>query len=594
MSIRFRLLLLLACLTALAFLAIDMTAGILIHRAVVDRIVGEARSDARDLEGRLEARWPSSPEEADLWADETAAALKLPVTLVGPAGRVLGDSQVPLRDLTGLPNWLARPEIAEAARSSTGVSLYQGAGADGEVWYLAQRVGPAEAPKGFIRLAIPTAEQADLSRSYRLPLSLVSLLSLGLIGAVAYRFVGRLSRPIEELHRRADDVASGQYDLPLSRGSDDGVGRLASAVERMRRSMVDQIGRTESQRRLLASILGGIREGILVVNRERRVLLMNDSLRETFRVPRDVVEGTPMVQVVWDRSVLDAYDEALRLDANVRRRISIPDGRSFELTIVPFTSGAGAPAGAIGLFFDITRLDALEKVRRDFVADISHELRTPLSSVRAAAETLLAGALSEPADAERFLGILTENTARMAAILSDLTDLSLIETGAISLSQVSIDLAEAVRDAVAAISARAEARQVTVETRVPAGLVLRADRRRLDQILVNLLDNAVKFNRKGGAVIVSARRDGAKIVLTVEDTGPGIPPDVLERIFNRFFRVDRSRSQEVPGTGLGLAIVRHLVRLHGGEIHAENREAVGARFIIGLPVAGGPEQPLPE
>lgn len=301
-----------------------------------------------------------------------------------------------------------------------------------------------------------------------------------------------------------------------------------------------------------------------------------------------------MVQVVWDRSVLDAYDEALRLDANVRRRISIPDGRSFELTIVPFTSGAGAPAGAIGLFFDITRLDALEKVRRDFVADISHELRTPLSSVRAAAETLLAGALSEPADAERFLGILTENTARMAAILSDLTDLSLIETGAISLSQVSIDLAEAVRDAVAAISARAEARQVTVETRVPAGLVLRADRRRLDQILVNLLDNAVKFNRKGGAVIVSARRDGAKIVLTVEDTGPGIPPDVLERIFNRFFRVDRSRSQEVPGTGLGLAIVRHLVRLHGGEIHAENREAVGARFIIGLPVAGGPEQPLPE
>ena len=351
----------------------------------------------------------------------------------------------------------------------------------------------------------------------------------------------------------------------------------------MRRALIDQIGRAESERRLLASILSGLREGILVVDQGKELLLMNEAFRRTFGITRVVPEGTPMIQIVWERAVQEAYEEALTHKTYVSRRIAIPGNRSFELAVVPFTDAAGREAGAIGLFFDVSRMEVLEKVRREFVADISHELRTPLSSLKASVETLIGGAISEPAEASRFLGILMKNASRMEAILNDLTDLSLIETGAIALSPAPVDLGTAVREAVASMVPRATSRQVAIDIDIPPGVTLIADRRRLDQILVNLLDNAVKFNRKGGMVTIGGRREGQKVILRIDDTGPGIPPDALDRVFHRFYRVDRARSHEVPGTGLGLAIVKHLVRLHGGDIRAENREPGGTRFILEFP-----------
>jgi two-component system phosphate regulon sensor histidine kinase PhoR len=264
-----------------------------------------------------------------------------------------------------------------------------------------------------------------------------------------------------------------------------------------------------------------------------------------------------------------------------------------ELTVVPFADAGGRLTGAIGLFFDVSRLEALERVRRDFVADISHELRSPLASVRAAVETLQTGALAEPRDAEAFLSILEKNAARMGAILDDLTDLSLIETGAIELQPERVDLGVAVRETITGLAPRAAARQVQVVTEVPDGLSLRADRRRLDQILTNLVDNAIKFNRQGGGVMVRAAAAGAGVRIAVEDAGPGIPPDALERIFHRFYRLDRSRSRDIPGTGLGLAIVKHLIRLHGGSVRAENKEGGGARFIVELPGEPPPGAAIP-
>jgi two-component system phosphate regulon sensor histidine kinase PhoR len=322
-----------------------------------------------------------------------------------------------------------------------------------------------------------------------------------------------------------------------------------------------------------------------VVDGSRHVLLTNAALRSSLRLAGEVPEGTPLVQVIWDRDVVESFEEALATGREVRRRVATPDGVSFELTVVRLDDVAGRGPGAIGLFFNVTRLDALERVRRDFVADISHELRTPLASIRAAVETLEGGAIHEPADAARFLEILSKNAARMGAILDDLTDLSLIETGSIQMSPAAVDLAAAVSEAAGVVAGRAAARQVSLACDIPPGVRVLADRRRLDQVLLNLLDNAVKFNRSGGAVRVTAVREEGRARLMVDDTGPGIPPQALERIFNRFYRLDRSRSREIPGTGLGLAIVKHLVRLQGGDIRAENLPETGARFILVLPLA---------
>ncbi|MGH9388752.1 MAG: ATP-binding protein, partial [Vicinamibacteria bacterium] len=335
----------------------------------------------------------------------------------------------------------------------------------------------------------------------------------------------------------------------------------------MTRSLVAQIGALSSEKRLRDAILGGMKEGIIVVDSDRRVLLCNRSLRSI--LPMTIAEpaGRPLVEVVRDTSVVDAFSTALRTGEEVRTvvQIALAPPRSFELTVAPLTDAEGARVGVLGIFFDITKLTALEGVRREFMADVSHELRTPLTSVKAFVETLLSGGMEDPENRGRFLDIVQKNADRMEAILDDLTDLSRIETGAIRLEPEPIELAPLVNELFESLRHRTAARNLQVTVEVPEGTFLTADRRRLEQILLNLADNAIKFNRAGGAVRLRASRAEASggsgmLRIEVEDTGNGIPTESIEKVFNRFYRVDRSRSREEGGTGLGLAIVKHLVK----------------------------------
>ena len=259
-------------------------------------------------------------------------------------------------------------------------------------------------------------------------------------------------------------------------------------------------------------------------------------------------------------------------------------GRSFEGHVSPLHPlETGREGSALVLFFDITRLTALENVRREFVADVSHELRTPLTSIRAFVETLLDGGLDDRENAVRFLEIARRHADRMESLIDDLTDLSRIETGAVRLEVREVDAAAVAREIVARLEPRRAAAAVEVRVDLPSPFPLRADPERLEQILVNLIDNAIKFNRPTGSVRVTGETGPDRTRIAVEDTGIGIPADGLEKIFNRFYRVDRARSRDLGGTGLGLAIVRHLVRLHGGTIRAESELGRGSRFVIELP-----------
>ncbi|HET9481232.1 MAG TPA: histidine kinase dimerization/phospho-acceptor domain-containing protein, partial [Candidatus Polarisedimenticolia bacterium] len=458
MTIRTRLLIALLLAAAAGTLIIDLVASRLIHRAVVSRAVQRLTAEARYLELGLHRSWPASVAEADARADEAGRALEARVSILDLAGRVLGDSHVPMHDLGSLENHATRPEIVDAAASGTGHAERLSRSVGELERYVALRVGPRESPRGFVRLAVPVERLGAESGIHGSLVTVISGAGLLLFAALAHVLVSRHSRPIARIAAAADQVSSGRLSEPIGRESDDELGRLAASVDRMRRTLTEQIGRADSERKLLGSILGGLREGILAVNHDRRLLLINASLRRTLELDRESPEGTPLIQLAWDRSILEAFDEALGGASEVRRRVELAGGRSFELTVVPFSDGAGRQAGAIGLFFDVTRLDALERVRRDFIADISHELRTPLASARASSETLQAGALAEPGDADRFLSILSRNLSRMESILNDLTDLSLIETGGISLSRTTVDLSAAVRESAVSIAPRASAR----------------------------------------------------------------------------------------------------------------------------------------
>lgn len=411
--------------------------------------------------------------------------------------------------------------------------------------------------------------------------SIVWIVSLIAVSSVAAFMVSRTMKRLVRLRDMTESAAAGS-DTSLESDDSDEIGDLANTIEKLRRELTTRIERTNEDRRLLAAIIAGMREGILVVDAEKRLLLMNDSMRQTLSIAHETPEGTPVSQILWERSVLESYDEALSSNRPIRQRVTVYGGRSYEMTVTPFSDRGGGPSGAIGLFFDVTRLHALEQVRREFVADISHELRTPLASVHAAVETLQSGL--GPDETRRFLTMIVKNTARMETILQDLAALSRIETGSIKLSRSKVDLLASINEVASSLKAQASARRVEIKVDVPPGMTLWADRRRLDQILLNVMENAVKFNREGGHVVVTAESANGMMTVYVKDTGPGIPPDSLERIFNRFYRVDKARSKEVPGTGLGLAIVKHLVRLHGGRVRAENRGTTGTQIVLELPI----------
>lgn len=591
MRLRRRLLLLLIGVSLLAALLMDL-GGSFVLRKTLRRFAAERlERETALLAGTLLAQ--GLPAEADLrrLVERMGRDLRLRVTLMAPDGRVLADSDVAPGSLPSLENHLDRPEIRQALSSGTGRSERPSATLGVPMAYFARRVDGPDGTTAYLRLSVPTADLEAGAGSLRAAVAAMALGSFLALGALSYTLTRRLSRPVERIAALADTVASGRYETPIrSEGAGAEVDTLAQSLDRMRRSLLRQIGALEEERRLMDSVLSGMREGLLAVDTGRRVILANASLRRDLGLALADLPGRPLAEVIRDPGVTEAFQRALdeRAESRVSVAVRFPAERFLELFVAPLDAPDGRPLGAVGLFLDVTRLQALEKMRREFIADVSHEMRTPIASLRAAVENLQGPAGSDERDRAQFLAIVRRNAERMEALIDDLTDLSLIETGAITLEPEILGLREVVRDAVDALSGRAAAREVALAAEVPPGLLLRGDRRRIDQILVNILDNGIKFNRRGGKVRIGAVAGKGRLVLTVEDSGEGVPPQDLEKIFQRFYRREKSRSREAGGTGLGLAIVKHLMRLHEGSVRAEIRDEGGLRIVLDFP-AWAPE-----
>ncbi|HEX6851266.1 MAG TPA: ATP-binding protein [Candidatus Polarisedimenticolaceae bacterium] len=440
---------------------------------------------------------------------------------------------------------------------------------------------PAPADDRTLLLALLTQESGRIFWTTVLTVAT----AFALPAAVAWAARRRTRRSLHELTRGAAVAAQGDLasDLPLP--EDDEAAELAAAINRMRRALTAKIEEVESDRRLVLSLISGMREGLVWVGPGRRVRMANDTFRQIFALPYDPT-GHLLAEVVRNPSVMRELDLALTERGESREFTfhMIGSGRSFEAHVTPLTGRAGERSpGALILFFDVTRLEALERVRQDFVANVSHELRTPLTSIKAFVETLSDDGLEDREQSLKFLSIVRKHADRMGELIDDLTDLSLIETGAVALDQQELDAGEVARDVAAQLALKARAAGVEVAVEIPDPFPVRADRRRLVQILVNLIDNAIKFNRPGGRVVVGGGTEEGRPTLWVEDTGTGIPADSLEQVFHRFYRVDKARSKEIGGTGLGLAIVRHLMRLHGGQVVLASEIGRGSRFTLEFP-----------
>ena len=365
---------------------------------------------------------------------------------------------------------------------------------------------------------------------------------------------------------------------------------VQAAAERANRALRDRIGSLEAGQAQVAAILDSMVEGVIALDARGRLLLMNPGARIIFGVggPGEAaIEGRPLLEVVRQKELLDlvAAVPAGAGGERVRRELDLgpPISRVLEAQAVPL-SLAPEGRGILVVVHDVTGVRRLERVKTEFVANVSHELRTPLTAISGYLETLLDGALEERQHARRFLEIAHTHAARLGRLVDDLLQLSNIETGKVVLVPVPLELHEVATSALAISEAEAARKGVGLVNRVPESLAVRADRDRLSQILVNLVDNAVKFTPAGGRVTLDAARITPDTVeVRVADTGIGIPSTDLPRLTERFYRVDKARSRELGGTGLGLAIVKHLVQAHGGTLAIDSELGRGATVRFTLP-----------
>jgi two-component system, OmpR family, phosphate regulon sensor histidine kinase PhoR len=335
---------------------------------------------------------------------------------------------------------------------------------------------------------------------------------------------------------------------------------------------------------LLRAILDTARESIIIVDSSMQIVFSNTCARESFAHGTADLNGRRLSEVIRDASLHEAFRNAATNFTNADLKLELvgTERRAFDIRISPVT--VEDTRCAIGVFYEITKIERLERIRQEFLSNISHELRTPLTSIMAFVETLEDGAIDDKENNRRFLGVIRRNSERMHALIADILELSMIESGNVSIDVRQVNIGHMVDEVFASLSSKAAEKEVALKNLVPVGTRVMADPGRLEQMLTNLVDNAIKFNRPNGSVTLSLESDDHFQKISVEDTGEGIVPEHADRIFERLYRVDRGRTRDIGGTGLGLAIVKHLTRLHGGEISVSSQLGVGTRFVIELPL----------
>ncbi len=543
-------------------------------RAVEDRARDRLHREIDLLGDELPERLDDA-DSLDGFVRRAAARLGVRITVIGPGGRVLDDSGVSRAEVDTMENHAGRPEVVAARAAGYGTSVRHSTTIDTDLLYLARALGPDPSRGPVLRLAVPLAELSRVESQYAWILRGAVFGACALLvvfGAVA---VARLARPIREVTDAALAVSRGDLERE---GPDRGPAEildLASALRRMKTSLLESIARVEEERRLAAAVFETLPDGVVVVDERLRVIDANGGFRAMLHAADPA--GRPLVDILRDRGLFGPFEEAIARKAPVDSTVKRERDVTWQVAVRPLPPGSRA--AAVGILRDVTPFERNEAMRRRFVADVSHELRTPISSIAAAAETL---AETDPGDPEapQLVETVRRQAGRMRELIEDLTDLSLIESGAVALSPETVDLRTLAVEAAEELRSAASARRVSIRIDGPGDVAVEGDRMRLGQILRNLVDNAVKFSPEGGTVRVRIERPEGRPCVTVEDDGPGIPFEDQDRIFQRFYQVDRSRSKARPGTGLGLAIVKHIAHLHGAEVTLQSRPGHGSAFRV--------------
>ncbi|MET0619199.1 MAG: ATP-binding protein [Thermoanaerobaculia bacterium] len=571
MKLRARYTALFAILAAATVVVLVLVSDAVVGKAVSERISERFGRELEHVAGDL-PRIPAEDRAEFLRA--SARQLECRITLIGTDGTVLDDTDFRPSEIATIENHSNREEVRQASRGGEGTARRFSPTEHRNLLYVARKLPSG----GVLRLAASEARLREVQNSYlwtmRFAIAAACLL-LFLIGSAASR---RFSQPIADLTRSASAIAAGDFARDLPRSGGEEVQMLSSAVQRMKDSLNTALERAEGERRLAAMVFETLPDGLVVVDAKLRVLESNGRFAVMAGVPAPAGRG--VYELLREKPLYECFEITVRTGETSERTVRLPDDRIWQVAVAPLPEGHRA--AAVGVLRDVSRLEKTESMRRTFVGDVSHELRTPIASIAAAAETL-AEASPDKTESAELLGLIRRQSDRMRELIDDLMDLAQIESGAVPLVREEIPLHELLSEVAEDLDQPARERRVDVRVLGDVSVSAVGDRRRVGQLARNLIDNAIKFSPEGAPVVVRVWRQNGRAGFSVEDLGPGIPKAERDKIFQRFYQVDRSRSKARPGSGLGLAIVKHIAQLHGAAVDVEGEVGQGSTFHVRFP-----------
>jgi two-component system, OmpR family, phosphate regulon sensor histidine kinase PhoR len=533
----------------------------------------------------------ASPEEIDSLSKILGRELQIRITLVDEQGKVLADSA---ENPANMENHGSRPEIIEALEQDKGVSTRYSTTLDEQLFYLAiplnYTFGPEDSnSRAVIRLALPlVAINSAISTLIFYILGALFLSSLVAL-ATAVILSSRITGPIEKISNASREIAQGNFYPGLEVSGKDELAGLADSINEMGQALDKQIAQVVFEKNKFETVVSSMTSGIVFVDSDLKVELVNPAAEELFDVEKAKVIGSPVQNTVRYYALYENL-KAVWLDGKARMlemNLYYPRSAVLETYILPVVDADNKASGILLVFYEVTHLRSLEKMRSDFIANVSHELRTPLTTVRGYTETILSEDLSADQLME-FLEIIDRETKRLSGLLDELLDLSRIENEKDFVRKETIALSSLIYDAAERVKELAQQNNFRISyAGLDLNLKIMGNHEWLCQALVNILENSIKHGNPGGNILIKMQPEGENALVEISDNGPGIPESDLPYIFERFYRVDKSRSRKSGSTGLGLSIVKHIMEAHGAEYSIESIPDQGTTFRFSLPLPMG-------
>jgi two-component system phosphate regulon sensor histidine kinase PhoR len=573
-------------ITLLSLIAVSWYATSSLKKFYIEQTATDLKARAHLLEQQIgQYLEPINPEKVDAFCKDTGKLASNRITVILPSGVVIGDTREEPRHMD---NHATRPEIALALKGEIGKSIRRSATLQQRMMYVAIPLRKNNQIMAVVRTSLPVTAIFHELTDIRIKIGIGGLLIAIIAAAISLVISRQYSRPVEELKQGADRFARGELDHRLMPPDSEELAALADAMNQMAWQLDNRIKTIDNQRNELETVLSSMVESLLAVDGRERIISLNLAAARWFGIDIQKVQGRSVQEIIRDLALQKFVTNALQNQERMESDITVFHNgeRVLNVKSSPLLDTNRKRKGTLIIFNDVTQLRRLENLRRDFVANVSHEIKTPLTAIKGFVETLHQGSVDNPEETARFLGIVRKHVDRLNSIITDLLSLSRIEQEdeARAIKFEVRHIREVFTTAMQICRSKAEQKQIEINQSCPDELQAKFDPSLLEQAVVNLLDNAIKYSDSGSMVSLEAVRYDGSVRISIKDQGIGIAKKHLPRLFERFYRVDKARSRKLGGTGLGLAIVKHIAQAHGGRITVKSKLGEGSTFTLELPV----------